>query len=229
MRSQFDRQLAFLNKEMIEMGALCEEIISKVLQALTSEDEQLLEGIAAIGTEIDQKERTIETLCLKLLLQQQPVAGDLRQISAALKMVTDMERIGDQAEDIAEIIPFVESRPVRTDALLHEMAKASIKMVTESVDAFVGQDIELAEKVVSDDDAVDSYFTQIKQALITEIVENPKDGECSIDLLMIAKYFERIGDHATNIAEWVVYSVTGNRFPNAFPLCGSFSGEPDRF
>lgn len=209
MRSRFDEQLAVLNKEMIEMGALCEDIISKVLEALTNEDEQLLNGILVLGAEIDRKERTIETLCLKLLLQQQPVAKDLRQISAALKMITDMERIGDQAEDIAEIIPFVENRPVKTDSLLHEMAKASIDMVTESVDAFVGQNVDLAKKVISDDDIVDSYFTQIKQSLITEIIDNPRDGECSIDLLMIAKYFERIGDHATNIAEWVVFSVTG--------------------
>lgn len=209
MRSRFDEQLAVLNKEMIEMGALCEEIISKVLEALTNEDEQLLNGISVLGTEIDRKERTIETLCLKLLLQQQPVAKDLRQISAALKMITDMERIGDQAEDIAEIIPFVENRPAKTDSLLHEMAKASINMVTESVDAFVGHNVDLAKKVVSDDDIVDCYFTKIKQTLITEIVDSPKDGECSIDLLMIAKYFERIGDHATNIAEWVVFSVTG--------------------
>lgn len=209
MRSQFDKQLALLNKDMIEMGALCEEIISKVLRALTDEDTRLLSSIGALGAEIDQKERTIESLCLKLLLQQQPVAGDLRQISAALKMITDMERIGDQAEDIAEMIPFVENRPAKTDALLHEMAKASIRMVTESVDAFVGRNLELAKRVVSEDDIVDGYFTQIKQVLITEIVANPKSGECAIDLLMIAKYLERIGDHATNIAEWVAFSVTG--------------------
>lgn len=209
MRSRFDEQLAILNKEMIEMGALCEEIISKVLKALTNDDEQLLNGIAVLGAEIDRKEHTIETLCLKLLLQQQPVAKDLRQISAGLKMITDMERIGDQAEDIAEIIPFVENRPVMIDMLLHDMAKAAINMVTESVDSFVGQNIDLAKRVITDDDVVDNYFTQIKQTLITEIIDNPKDGECSIDLLMIAKYFERIGDHATNIAEWVVFSVTG--------------------
>lgn len=209
MRSQFEEQLAHLKRELIEMGALCEEIISLVLHALTEEDAQPENGVAALGSQIDRKERIIETLCLKLLLQQQPVAGDLRQISAALKMITDMERIGDQAEDIAEIIPFVRKRSAKTDTLLHEMSKATIRMVTESVDAFVGQDVELARKVVSDDDVVDGYFTQIKQALIAEIIEDPKDGECSIDLLMIAKYFERIGDHATNIAEWVEFSVTG--------------------
>lgn len=209
MRSRFDEQLALLNKEMILMGALCEEIITKVMKALTEEDTQLFGKIAELGAEIDQKERTIETMCLKLLLQQQPVAGDLRQISAALKMITDMERIGDQAEDIAEIIPFVEKRSARTDTLLREMANASIRMVTESVDAFVGQDVGQAGKVISDDDMVDGYFTQIKQALVQEIIENPGDGERSIDMLMIAKYFERIGDHAANIAEWVVFSVTG--------------------
>lgn len=209
MRSRFDEQLAFLNKEMIEMGSLCEEIIYKVLKALTNEEEQFLTGILTLSAEIDRKERTIETLCLKLLLQQQPVAKDLRQISAALKMITDMERIGDQAEDIAEIIPFVENRPAKTDVLLNEMAEATIKMVTDSVDAFVGQNVDLAKRVILDDDIVDSYFTQIKQTIIAEIIENPKDGECFIDLLMIAKYFERIGDHATNIAEWVVFSVTG--------------------
>lgn len=209
MRSRFDEQLALLNKDMIEMGALCEEIILKVLKALIEEDMQLFDGISSLGAEIDQKERTIETFCLKLLLQQQPVAKDLRQISAALKMITDMERIGDQAEDIAEIAPFVTNRPEAVGALLREMAEASIKMVTESVDAFVGQDVNLAEKVVTDDDLVDHYFIRIKQALIREIINHPREGECSIDLLMIAKYFERIGDHAANIAEWVVFSVTG--------------------
>lgn len=209
MRRRFDEQLALLNKDMIEMGALCEEIILKVLKALIEEDTKLFDGISSLGAEIDQKERTIETLCLKLLLQQQPVAKDLRQISAALKMITDMERIGDQAEDIAEIVPFVTNRPEAVGALLREMAEASIKMVTESVDAFVGQDVNLAEKVVADDDLVDHYFIRIKQALIREIINHPREGECSIDLLMIAKYFERIGDHAANIAEWVVFSVTG--------------------
>lgn len=209
MRNRFDEQLAMLNNEMIQMGALCEEIISKVLKALTEENEKLLQSVSIIGSEIDRKERTIETLCLKLLLQQQPVAKDLRQISAGLKMITDMERIGDQAEDIAEIIPFVKKRPEMTDTLLHEMAKATIDMVTKSVDSFVKQDILIARKVIKNDDIVDNYFNLIKQALIREISNNSTDGESSVDLLMIAKYFERIGDHATNIAEWVVFSVTG--------------------
>lgn len=209
MRSRFDEQLELLNRDMIEMGALCEEIISKVLKALTDNDKQLLQSISDMDENIDRQERIIENLCLKLLLQQQPVAKDLRQISAALKMITDMERIGDQVEDIAEIIPFVKNRPEKIDILLHEMAESSIKMVTESIDAFVRQNTELARKVISDDDIVDNYFVQIKQSIVNEIAENPEDGECSVDLLMIAKYFERIGDHATNIAEWVVFSVTG--------------------
>ncbi len=209
MRSKFDQQLALLNKEMIEMGALCEEIISDVLRALLQKDSTFLNEIPSLGAEIDRKERAIETLCLKLLLQQQPVAKDLRQISAALKMITDMERIGDQAEDIARITPFVTNRPPKIDTLLHKMAESSIKMVTESVDAFVEQNIDLAKKVLIDDDIVDNYFTLIKRELIHEIIERTNDGECYIDLLMISKYFERIADHATNIAEWVVFSVTG--------------------
>ena len=209
MRSRFDEQLAQLNKQLIEMGALCEEVISMASQALMDGDLPLAAKVAPLDAEIDQKERDIENLCLKLLLQQQPVAKDLRQISAALKMITDMERIGDQAEDIAEIIKFLNGRTVENGALIREMASAAIKMVTESVDAFVKHDIMLAEKVVSDDDIVDRYFDQVKQKLIERIAQQPADGEYALDLLMIAKYFERIGDHAVNLAEWVIFSVTG--------------------
>lgn len=209
MRSRFDEQLAQLNKQLIEMGALCEEVISMASRALMDGDLPLAAKVAPLDAEIDQKERDIENLCLKLLLQQQPVAKDLRQISAALKMITDMERIGDQAEDIAEIIKFLNGRTVENGALIREMASAAIKMVTESVDAFVKHDIMVAEKVVSDDDIVDRYFDQVKQKLIERIAQQPADGEYALDLLMIAKYFERIGDHAVNLAEWVIFSVTG--------------------
>ena len=209
MRNRFDEQLAQLNKELIEMGALCEEVIALASEALTRGDVQLAAKVAPLDAEIDRKERTIESLCLKLLLQQQPVARDLRRISAALKMITDMERIGDQAEDIAEIITFLRGRTAESDTLLREMARATIKMVTESVDAFVKHDIMLAEKVVAYDDTVDNYFEQVKDGLIARIADNPDDGEYDLDLLMIAKYFERIGDHAVNIAEWVMFSVTG--------------------
>ena len=209
MRNRFDEQLALLNRELIEMGALCEEVIALAAKALTGGDRALAAKVAPLDSEIDQKERTIESLCLKLLLQQQPVASDLRQISAALKMITDMERIGDQAEDIAEIVSFLDGRSAENEELLREMATATIKMVTESVDAYVKRDTILAEKVVSDDDTVDDLFDRFKRKLIDRIAEDPADGEYALDLLMIAKYFERIGDHAVNIAEWVIFSVTG--------------------
>ena len=209
MRNRFDRQLAQLNRELTEMGALCEEVIALASRALTEGDKTLAAKVAPVDTEIDEKERSIESMCLKLLLQQQPVARDLRQISAALKMITDMERIGDQAEDIAEIVGFLGGRQAENDGLLKKMAEAVIQMVTESVDAYVKCDIILAKKVLAADDTVDDYFAQVKQSLIGKIAENPGNGEYALDLLMIAKYFERIGDHATNIAEWVIYSVTG--------------------
>ncbi|NLZ76916.1 MAG: phosphate signaling complex protein PhoU [Spirochaetales bacterium] len=209
MRSRFDEQLALLNRELIEMGALCEEVISIAAKALLSGDTDLAKQVKPLGDIIDQKERTIEALCLKLLLQQQPVARDLRQISAALKMITDMERIGDQAEDIAEIIRYLEGRTGNDRGPIGEMATATIKMVTESVDAFVQRDMELATEVMKYDDVVDALFDEVKTSLIDMIAKHPEDGEYALDLLMIAKYFERIGDHATNVAEWVLFSVTG--------------------
>lgn len=209
MRSRFDEQLALLNRELIEMGALCEEVIALSAQALTEGNAELAARVAPLDEEIDRKEREIESLCLKLLLHQQPVAKDLRQISAALKMITDMERIGDQAEDIAEIVTFLGGRGAENSALLREMAHSTIKMVTESVDAYVRQNTALAEQVIAEDDVVDDYFTRVKKGLIERIAQDPTDGEFALDLLMIAKYFERIGDHAVNIAEWVIFSVTG--------------------
>ena len=198
MRNKFDEQLLQLNHEMIEMGALCEEVIALSSQALTEGDTALAAKVAPLDSEIDHKEREIENLCLKLLLRQQPVARDLRQISAALKMITDMERIGDQAEDIAEIVAFLDGRQAENDVLLKEMAKAVIQMVTESVDAYVKCDIMLAKKVIAADDVVDEQFARVKQSLIGKIAADPADGEYALDLLMIAKYYERIGDHATN-------------------------------
>lgn len=209
MRSKFDEQLLQLNHEMIEMGALCEEVIALSSQALTEGDTALASKVAPLDSEIDHKEREIENLCLKLLLRQQPVARDLRQISAALKMITDMERIGDQAEDIAEIVRTVQGHGPETMDIVRKMATATIQMVTESIEAYVKSDIMLAKKVVSDDDTVDACFDQVKSALIARVAADPADGEYAVDLLMIAKYFERIGDHATNIAEWVIFSVTG--------------------
>ena len=209
MRNHFDNQLAQLNRELIQMGGLCEEIIEIVARALTGWEDDLIKRVTTLGAEIDESERSIETLCLKLLLQQQPVARDLRQISAAMKMITDMERIGDQAEDIAEIITHLNCRVERESVQIREMAEETMQMVREAVDSYVRQDLELAHKVMKHDDIVDDYFVSIKKSLIDVITANPSDGEYALDLLMIAKYCERIGDHCTNIAEWVEFSVTG--------------------
>lgn len=209
MRLKFDEQLAQLNKELISMGALCEEAIALAAKGLTLSDSTVADKVHAIEDEIDQKERDIEALCMKLLLQQQPVARDLRQISAALKMITDMERIGDQAEDISDIIGFLGGRTVHDCDHINDMATATMKMVTDSVDAFVNRDVDLAYSVLEHDDVVDDLFLKVKSSLIAMIAKNPDDGEYALDLLMIAKYYERIGDHATNIAEWVLFSITG--------------------
>lgn len=209
MRRRFDEELQLLNKKLIEMGAQCEEVIRLAAAALTEGRAEQVQKVKPMDAEIDRMERDIESLCLKLLLQQQPVARDLRQISAALKMITDMERIGDQAEDIAEIVRFLGGRGAENSDLLRDMARSTIKMVTESVDAYVKGDVTLAGQVIAEDDVVDDYFARVKRALIGRIADDPADGEFALDLLMIAKYFERIGDHATNIAEWVIFSVTG--------------------
>ncbi len=213
MRSKFDGQLALMNNELIQMGALCEEAISLAAKALAEGDRALAEKVGPLEAEIDQMERDIETLCLKLLLQQQPVARDLRQISAAMKLITDMERIGDQAADIAEIILTMLSEGYLPEDAGHirDMAAETIKMVTESVDAYVRQDSVRAKMVIAHDDIIDSYFAQVRKVLIQEVAANPGAGEHILDLLMIDKYLERIADHAVNIAEWVIFSVTGTK------------------
>ena len=209
MRDFFQEQLKDLNRELVKMGADCEEIIALASDSLTGWNEKLAKNVSTIGARIDEGYHTVENICLKLLLRQQPVARDLRVISAAMKMITDMERIGDQAEDIVEIVPFMNAHPDEKFPRIREMAKAAQAMVTEAVDAYVKQDLELARKVMADDDVVDNYFTQIKSGIIDIIAAEPAHGEYALDLLMIAKYFERIGDHCTNIAEWVEFSVTG--------------------
>ena len=209
MREMFQRQLEVLHTLLIEMGALCEQVIERTYEVLISGNRDAAGEILQKDAAIDLKEREIESMCLKLLLQQQPVAGDLRQISAALKMITDMERIGDQAEDIADIIQLMNGRPGDICRHFRPMATASAKMVSESVDAYVKQDVSLAREVIASDDVVDQCFTAVRQEVIEMITSNSEESEFGIDLLMIAKYFERIGDHAENIAEWVVYSVTG--------------------
>lgn len=211
MRSRFDEQLEQLNKEMITMGALCENAIARSAKALVDGDSRLSESVSEFSAQIDHKEREIETLCLKLLLQQQPVAKDLRVISSALKMITDMERIGDQSADIAEIIALANAKISDNTDSIRDMAVSVIKMVTDSIDAFVKQDISMAKAVIAYDDIVDEYFNKVKQTLIDRFSRPETDGEQAIDLLMIAKYFERIGDHAVNIAKWVLFSITGNR------------------
>lgn len=209
MRNRFDEQLKTLNKKMIEMGAECESIIALSAKALLEGNVEAARTAKKKGRIIDEMEREIESICLKLLLQQQPVAKDLRVISAALKMITDMERIGDQAEDISEIIAFLNGRTGEECHDIRLMAEATIKMVTDSIDAYVNQDLELARQVINYDDVIDSAFLRVKQTLVKMVTENTADGEYAVDLLMIAKYFERIGDHAVNIAEWVEFSVTG--------------------
>lgn len=211
MRSKFDEQLKLLNHELVEMGALCESAIAMASKALVEGDSRLAEKVSELSSEIDQKERDIEGMCMKLLLQQQPVASDLRVISSALKMVTDMERIGDNSGDIAEIVTMANITRADNTELIQSMAKATIKMVTDSIDAFVKKDIVLANAVVAYDDIVDGFFDQIKKDLIGQFSTPESNGEKVLDLLMIAKYLERMGDHAVEIAKWVVFSITGHK------------------
>ena len=209
MRNKFDEQLNRLHVELIQMGATCEDAISAAAEALLKGDESLVPAALEAERDLDRREREVENLCLKLLLQQQPVARDLREISAALKMISDLERIGDQAADIAELVYYV--RVPDGSGVLHiaDMTRAVIGMVTDSVDSFVKRDLELARAVCAADDRVDELFDQVKRELIDMIAADAAWGQQGLDLLMVAKYLERIGDHATNVAEWVEYSITG--------------------
>ena len=210
MRNKFDRQLAKLHDMMIEMGSMIEKNITYAIHALVQQDEAMAKQAIAFDAEIDQKEKEIEATCLRLLLQQQPVAKDLRIISSALKMITDMERIGDQAADISEITLFLIGETfIKKLEHIPMMAAATSKMVTESIEAYVKMDLALARQVIDSDDIVDDLFVTVKSDLINLIHQDASNGSQALDLLMIAKYFERIGDHATNIAEWVVFSITG--------------------
>lgn len=209
MRNKFDSQLEKLNLELITMGSLCEDAISASVKGFLDDDDALCRKAVETEDEINRKERDIESICMKLLLEQQPVARDLRVISSALKMISDMERIGDQAYDIAEIAKFIKNSNVKSKIHIKDMAAAATKMVTDSVDSFVKKDVELARAVMAYDDKVDNLFNCVKDELVMLITEDKANGEFCIDLLMIAKYLERIGDHAVNIAEWVEYSITG--------------------
>lgn len=209
MRSRFDEQLDQLNKEMIAMGILCETAIARATEALIHGDLQLAKTIPELSNQIRHKERDIEGICMRTLLRQQPVAQDLRTVSSALKMVTDMERIGDQSADIADIITMANISAEDDRLNIHTMAEAVIHMVTESMDAFVKKDANTARSVIQYDDVVDRCFDEVKNRLIRMLNKPETNGEYALDLLMIAKYFERIGDHAVNIAGWVLYAVTG--------------------
>ena len=209
MRKEFDEQLERLNTEMIKMGSYCEYAIGSAMKALFENDTEAVKEVEEYDREINQKEREIESMCLKLLLKQQPVAHDLRTVSSALRMIADLERVGDQSEDIAEITKFVDVSKLKGKTHIKEMSDEAINMLTKSVDSFVKKDVELAKYVILRDDVVDNLFNEIKEELITCIAENKDGGEAYLDLFMVAKYLERIGDHATNIAEWVIFSVTG--------------------
>lgn len=209
MRNRFDRQLEQLHVELMQMGSMCEEVIRKTSSLLETGDKNVARVIRKEDAGIDEQERMIESLCLKLLLQQQPVAKDLRKISAALKMITDMERIGDQASDIAEIVETSELMIPQEQIRLAKMAEMTIHMVTESVDAYIKQDLTLVRDVIARDDMVDDLFVEIREEIVELLKREEATQEHCMDMLMIAKYYERIGDHATNIAEWVEFSITG--------------------
>ncbi len=209
MRNRFGMQLNQLNNELIVMGAMCEDAISCAVKYLTENDEKMKESVANAEDQINRKMREIESLCMRLLIQQQPVATDLRVVSSALKMISDMERIGDQAYDISEIAFYVSNSGLSSKTHIVEMAQATTRMVTDCVDSFVKKDLTLAREVVTRDDDIDSLFVSVKNELIDAITANRDDAEALVDLLMIAKYFERIGDHAVNIAQWVIYSIIG--------------------
>ncbi|WP_297346358.1 phosphate signaling complex protein PhoU [uncultured Mobiluncus sp.] len=210
MRSRFDQQLMQLNEMLVQTGELCEQAISQTMVALSSSSDEIAREVIRADAHIDQMERDIEHLCLKLLLQQQPVAGDLRQVSAALKMITDMERIGDQAADIAEIVKSTDMSLVRGFPKIPQMAAKTSEMVHDAVRSFVDRDLALATATQAADDAVDRMFDEVATEMIDFIVHaDAADAQKAIDVIMIAKYLERIGDHATNIAEWVDFSITG--------------------
>lgn len=227
MSERFVRQLEELHVELITMGSLCEKAISLSAKAIQGEGGMTLIGkIFETEKEIDAQEREIENLCMKLLLHEHPVAGDLRSISVALKMISDMERIGDQAADIADLSKHIEDKAVTGNSInIRKMAEDTVRMVTESIDAFVKGDLELCRQVINDDDKVDNAFNEIKEKLVEILSSGSPDARLGLDILMAAKYFERIGDHAVNIAEWVEYSITGVHRSSASHTDNYLTGE----
>ena len=210
MRSKLDEQLNELNDALIRMGEMVEKAIALAVQALVEQDSELAEQVIAADDEIDNIEKEIESLSLKIMLQQHPVAGDLRYVSSVLKIVTDLERIGDHAQDISEISLLLAGQPyIKKLEYIPRMAEATMDMIRGCIEAFIQRDLEMAYAVIGGDDVVDDLFVQAKDILIGMIHENPENGTQAIDLIIIAKYFERIGDHAANVAEWVIFSLTG--------------------
>lgn len=220
MATRFERQLEELHVHLITLGSLCEKAITLSAKSIQSHEPELAKLVFETDREIEKKERELETLCMHLLLHQQPVAGDLREISAALRMLSDMERIGDQAADIADLSQFIDKNRVHVPDIIGRMVEDTVNMVTESIDAFVKSDLELCRKVISDDDSVDTAFNEVKEKLADMICSQTLDAKAALDLLMTAKYLERIGDHAVNIAEWVEYSITGVHRNNEHQMGG---------
>ena len=210
MRVLYNEQLEKLHNELVGMGRMCEQAISAAMSSLFDSDPDMVKKTQELEKEIDVQERTIESMCMKLILKQQPVATDLRNVSSALKMISDMERIGDQAQDIADMARFLSGSDIICAVHLKEMSDAASKMVNDSVEAFVSADADVAKNVILYDNIVDDLFVKIKSEIIEEVVKNSDKGEELFDIMMVTKYLERIGDHACNIAEWVIYSITGS-------------------
>lgn len=210
MRVLYNEQLEKLHNELVGMGRMCEQAISAAMSSLFDSDPDMVKKTQELEKEIDVQERTIESMCMKLILKQQPVATDLRNVSSALKMISDMERIGDQAQDIADMARFLSGSDIICAVHLKEMSDAASKMVNDSVEAFVSADADMAKNVILYDNIVDDLFVKIKSEIIEEVVKNSDKGEELFDIMMVTKYLERIGDHACNIAEWVIYSITGS-------------------
>ena len=211
MRDNYQKKLEQMQKELLEMGMLCEEAIQKTYRLLVSEQEceELVKAIDVLEREIDAKERRIEADCIQLFLQQQPVASDLRLISSALKMITDLERIGDHATDIAEILETGSIKVPAKDIDLAKMAEIAMDMINRSVESYVQKDLEMAREVIDRDDVLDELFINVRKEISRCSAEGVYTNAQTLDLLMIAKYYERLGDHATNVAEWVEFSLTG--------------------
>lgn len=214
MRKKFDQELEAVKENLAKMGLLCQQGIEMAIEYIEKPDQKLETSIAETEQEIDDMERQIESQCLKLFMREQPVASDLRAVSAAMRMISDLERIGDHAEDIAEVAKYLneDGSPAGSMNELREMSRAASAMVRNAVEAYAKKDLDLANQVAASDDVVDSYFEKIKRDIATQISENVESAQHGLDSLMVAKYLERIGDHSVNLAEWVRFMITGNKY-----------------